>query len=121
MIVDERSTTNAARLQNVDWVEEQICAWTTQYTRAELMAKLDGRLPAGPVQNMSDIFADEHVHAREMLERCQPEGANPSIQLAASPIKFTRTPTNLYQAPPKLGAHNDVIAAEFGFPIPRPA
>ena len=120
MIVDERSATNAARLQNVDWVEAQICAWTAQYTRAELMAKLDGRLPAGPVQNMADIFADEHVQAREMLERCQPEGANPSIELAANPIKFTGTPTNLYQAPPKLGAHNDAIAAEFGFAIPRP-
>lgn len=120
MIVDERSATNAARLQNVDWVEAQICAWTAQYTRAELMAKLDGCLPAGPVQNMADIFADEHVQAREMLERCQPEGANPSIELAANPIKFTGTPTNLYQAPPKLGAHNDAIAAEFGFAIPRP-
>ena len=120
MIVDERSATNAARLQNVDWVEAQICAWTAQYTRAELMAKLDGRLPAGPVQNMADIFADEHVQAREMLERCQPEGANPSIELAANPIKFTGTPTNLYQAPPKLGAHNDAIAAEFGFAIPGP-
>ena len=121
MIVDERCATNAARLQNVDWVEAQICAWTAQYTRAELMAKLDGRLPAGPVQNMADIFADEHVQAREMLERCQPEGANPSIELAANPIKFTGTPTNLYQAPPKLGAHNDAIAAESGFAIPRPA
>ena len=120
MIVDERSATNAARLQNVDWVEEQICAWTVQYTRAELMAKLDGRLPAGPVQNMSDIFADDHVKARGMLEQCQPAGDNPSIQLAASPIKFLETPTNLYRAPPKLGADNEAISAEFGFDLPLP-
>lgn len=120
MIVDERSATNAARLQNVDWVEEQICGWTAQYTRAELMAKLDGRLPAGPVQNMSDIFADDHVKARGMLEQCQPAGDNPSIQLAASPIKFLETPTNLYRAPPKLGADNEAISAEFGFDLPLP-
>ena len=121
MILDERSATNAARLQNVDWVEAQICAWTTQYTRAELMAKLDGRLPAGPVQNMADIFADDHVRAREMLEPCQPDGDNPSFQLAASPIKFSQTPTNLYRPPSKLGADNEAIAAEFGFDVPKPA
>ena len=121
MILDERSATNAARLQNVDWVEAQICAWTTQYTRAELMAKLDGRLPAGPVQNMADIFADDHVRARGMLEPCQPDGDNPSFQLAASPIKFSQTPTNLYRPPSKLGADNEAIAAEFGFDVPKPA
>ena len=84
------------------------------------MAKLDGRLPAGPVQNMSDIFADDHVKARGMLEQCQPEGDNPSIQLAASPIKFLETPTNLYRSPPKLGADNEAISVEFGFDLPLP-
>ena len=86
MILDERSATNAARLQNVDWVEAQICAWTTQYTRTELMAKLDGRLPAGPVQNMADIFADDHVRARGMLEPCQPMGI---IQVSSSQLALS--------------------------------
>jgi crotonobetainyl-CoA:carnitine CoA-transferase CaiB-like acyl-CoA transferase len=84
------------------------------------MAKPDGSLPAGPVQNMAAIFADEHVQTRGMLEQCQPQGDNPDIQLAANPIKFMQTPTNLYRTPPKLGAHNDAIAAEFGFAIPQP-
>ena len=37
LMEDERSVSNSARLQNVDWVEEQICAWTTQLTRAQIM------------------------------------------------------------------------------------
>ena len=68
---------------------------------------------------MVDIFADEHVQAREMLERCQPEGANPSIELAANPIKFTGTPTNLYQAPPKLVPITMLLQPSL-FAIPRP-
>ena len=119
MINDDRSATNTARLKNVEWVEEQICAWTSQLTRAEIMAKLDGCLPAGPVQNMSDIFRDEHVAARGMLDTCSPGGDNPDISLAASPIKFSRSKTTLYQSPPTLGEHNKEVFAEFGIDLPE--
>ena len=119
MINDDRSATNTARLKNVEWVEEQICAWTSKLTRAEIMAKLDGSLPAGPVQNMSDIFQDEHVAARAMLDKCNPGGDNPDISLAASPIKFSRSKTTLYQSPPTLGEHNKEVFAEFGIDLPE--
>jgi crotonobetainyl-CoA:carnitine CoA-transferase CaiB-like acyl-CoA transferase len=118
LMVDERSVSNTARLENVDWVEEQICAWTTQHTRAEIMAKLDGNIPVGPVQDMSDIFRDAHVQARQMLETCQPGGDNPVIRLAANPIKFSETQTGLYQRPPTLGEHNAEVLAEFGIDMP---
>jgi len=118
LITDERSTTNAARLLHVDWVEEQICSWTTQLTRAEVMEKLNGGIPAGPVQNMADIFHDPHVASRQMLESCHPGGDNPDITLAANPIKFSDTPTTLYQAPPTLGAHNAEVLEEFGIEVP---
>ncbi len=118
MMTDERSATNAARLQNVDWVETQIRAWTRQLTRAEILAKLDGNIPVGPVQNMADIFVDPHVAARQMLETCSPGGDNPDITLAANPIKFSATPTSLYQVPPTLGEHNAEVLAEFGIEMP---
>ncbi len=114
LMTDERSVSNQARLANVDWVEEQICAWTTSHTRADIMEKLDGSIPVGPVQDMSDIYRDPHVAARGMLETCHPGGDNPEISLAANPIKFTETPTGLYRPPPTLGQHNDEVLAEFG-------
>ena len=117
LMTDERSATNAARLENVDWVEEQLCAWTQQHTRSEIMAKLDGTIPAGPVQNMADIYDDPHVEARQMLEICKPGGDNPEISLAANPIKFSETPTGLYQSPPTLGEHNAEVLAEFGISL----
>ena len=82
------------------------------------MEKLNGSIPAGPVQNMADIFRDPHVVARQMLETCDPGGDNPDITLAANPIKFSETPTTLYQAPPTLGAHNVEVLAEFGIEMP---
>ena len=118
LMTDERSASNKARLEHVDWVEEQICAWTSNHTRQQIMQKLDGGIPVGPVQDMSDIYADPHVVARQMLESCAPGGDNPDITLAASPIKFTQTPTGLYQSPPGLGAHNEEVLAEFGIELP---
>jgi len=118
LLTDERCATNELRLKHVDWVEQQICAWTTQLTRAEVMQKLDGNIPVGPVQNMADIFEDPHVAARQMLETCDPGGDNPNIVLAANPIKFSETTTTLYQAPPTLGAHNAEVLAEFGIEPP---
>jgi len=118
LMTDERSASNTARLENVDWVEEQICAWTSQLTRVEILEKLNGSVPVGPVQNMADIFEDPHVAARQMLETCSPGGDNPDITLAANPIKFSETPTTLYQPPPTLGAHNDEVLAEFGIDMP---
>ena len=49
-----------------------------------------------------------------MLEVCDPGGDNPEISLAANPIKFSGTPTGLYQSPPTLGQHNEEVLAEFG-------
>lgn len=118
LMTDERSATNDARIAHVDWVEHQICAWTTQLTRAEIMERLDGSIPVGPVQDMADIYSDPHVLARRMLETCNPGGDNPDITLAANPIKFSETPTTLYQPPPTLGAHNAEVLAEFGIEPP---
>ena len=63
---------------------------------------------------MADIYEDPHVEARRMLEFCYPGGDNPEITLAANPIKFSETPTRLYQPPPTLGEHNEEVLAEFG-------
>jgi crotonobetainyl-CoA:carnitine CoA-transferase CaiB-like acyl-CoA transferase len=117
---DERSFSNEARLANVDWVEEQICGWTRKLSRRDIMIKLDGAIPVGPVQTMEDVYIDPHVSARGMLETCEPAGDNPPISLAASPIKFLDTPTSLYQRPPNLGEHNAEVLAEFGIEVPVP-
>ena len=117
---DERSFSNEARLANVDWVEEQICGWTRKLSRRDIMIKLDGAIPVGPVQTMEDVYIDQHVSARGMLETCEPAGDNPPISLAASPIKFLDTPTSLYQRPPNLGEHNAEVLAEFGIEVPVP-
>ncbi|TNF88560.1 MAG: CoA transferase [Gammaproteobacteria bacterium] len=114
LLSDERTRSNGCRVRNPEFTEAQIAAWTSQYSKDEIVQALGGRVPVGPANNMGDIFADPHTAAREMIQRFQLPGDNPEAAVAGNPIKFAGTPTGFYQAPPQLGEHTDAILAEFG-------
>ena len=114
LITDERTRTNRLRSENREFTIAQLTAWTTTLTKAEIMSRIGGKVPAGPAHTMAEVFADAHIEAREMLETAELPGDNPAIQMAGNPIKFWQQPTGLYQSPPKHGEHTDEILAEFG-------
>ena len=111
---DERSSSGARRVANQQFVEDTISAWSTTKSKAELLKLLGGKVPFAPVNTMAEIFTDPHVAARELLEDFQLPGNNPSIKLAASPIKFQHSKTGLFQRPPLKGEHTDAVLTEFG-------
>ena len=78
------------------------------------MQKLGGDVPSGPVNTAADIFSDPHVAARGMVNEFELPGDNPRVSIVGSPIKYTQTPTGLYQRPPMHGEHTDEVLAEFG-------
>jgi crotonobetainyl-CoA:carnitine CoA-transferase CaiB-like acyl-CoA transferase len=113
LIDDPRTFENVARLQNTALVLDAISSWTKLHTRAEVIAELSGRVPVGPVNTVTDIFADPHVHARAMLADIElPGGAH--ARIAAPPLKFTETPAGVYRRPPLLDEHRGEILAEAG-------
>ena len=113
LIDDERCKNLFVRKKNQDWLEGEISAWTRSLTKQEVTQALGGRVPCGPVNTAEDIFSDPHVAAREMIRRFQLPGDNPEVAIAGAPIKFSGTPTALYQTPPRLGEHRDEILREF--------
>ncbi len=114
LLEDERTATNAKRSANQTFTEAEVGKWTQTKSKAEIVAALGGRVPCGPANTMAEVFADPHTQARDMLQDYQLPGDNPKIPTVASPIKFKRSTTCFYQAPPKLGEHGDEILAEFG-------
>lgn len=114
LVDDERTRTNPKRVANREFTEAQIAAWTTTLSKAELLDLLGGKVPCGPANAMSEVFVDPHVTARQMLEEVELPGDNPSLHLAANPIRFLRNPTTLHQRPPRLGEHTDDVLDEFG-------
>ncbi len=74
---------------------------------------LDAGVPAGPISDYAEVFASDHVKAREMKMTVDHpiEGAIPTIGF---PVKLRGTPQQIRRPPPLLGEHNDEIFAELG-------
>lgn len=76
---------------------------TRRFTKAELIARLGGRIPFGPVMNIAEIADDPHFAAREMIVPVEQTGAEGPIRVAGVPIKMTRTPGGVRRRAPLLG------------------
>ncbi len=65
---DPRFQTNADRVANVDELDRIIAGWMKRYPRDEAVQILrDAEVAAGPVYDVSDVFADPHFRARQTL------------------------------------------------------
>jgi crotonobetainyl-CoA:carnitine CoA-transferase CaiB-like acyl-CoA transferase len=114
LITDERTSTNPKRAANREFTEGEIRAWTSTRSKQQLQDLLGGKVPCGPANSLGEIFDDPHVAGRQMLEECPLPGDNPTVALAANPIKLAANPTGLYQRPPTLGEHTDEVLTELG-------
>ena len=71
-------------------------------------------VPAGPINDLADVFGDPQVRHREMLLE-MPHPTLGNIQQTGLPIKFSETPGVLDQPPPLLGEHNRQILTRLGY------
>jgi len=113
LVTDARTHNTHLRSRNHTFVEQVVADWTGQRTRQQVIDAIGGRVPCGPVNTAADIFADPHVRARAMISEFELPGDNGRVSIAANPIKFTATPTNLHRRAPLLDEHGDEIRAEF--------
>lgn len=114
LIGDDRTKNTFVRRKNQAFVEEQISNWTSGLSKQEVVNAIGGKVPCGPVNKASDIFADPHVEARGMIDRFELPGENPAVAIVGMPIKYTDTPGSFYRRPPLLGEHTEEILEEFG-------
>ncbi len=74
-------------------------------TRDEWLALLDEHdVPAGPFNEMPEVFADPQIRHREMLIEVE-DPVSGRLPLLANPIRLTATPVEGYAPPPALGEH----------------
>jgi crotonobetainyl-CoA:carnitine CoA-transferase CaiB-like acyl-CoA transferase len=86
---------------------------TRRFTKAELVARLGGRMPFGPVMNIAEIAADPHFAAREMIVAVDEPG-QPDASIAGVPVKMTATPGGVRRRAPFLGEHTRARLIEAG-------
>jgi crotonobetainyl-CoA:carnitine CoA-transferase CaiB-like acyl-CoA transferase len=101
MAQDPRFLSNADRVQNRPEMIDLLMGKTARRSKADLLAacEADG-IPAGPINDMADVFDDPQVQARGL--RIELDGV-PGVR---APFKFSDAELKLEQASPKLGADN---------------
>ena len=108
---DERFSTNPKRLANrtelLPTLEEAVASNTSEFWLEQLEAN---NVSCGPINNLDQVFADEHVVARGMrVEMDHPATGDAKVPLIKSPMRLSKTPTSERYAPPMLGQHTDEI------------
>ena len=88
---------------------EELSKVTSQYTKAELVERLGGKIPFGPVLQMDDISTDPHFAAREMIVEVEQPGSHTGVKIAGVPIKMTETPGGIQQRAPYIGEHSEEV------------
>ena len=71
-------------------------------------------VPAGPINDLVDVFTDPQVLHRDMLVSI-PHPTLGEVKQTGLPIKFSDTPGGLDKHPPLLGEHNSEILQELGY------
>ncbi len=104
MAHDPDYLTNAARLANRVKMTERLDAATKRFTKADLLAACEAKgVPAGPVNDLEEVFDDPQVIARGMQIEL---GGVPSVR---SPFVFSDAELAHHRPSPKLGEHNDEV------------
>ena len=112
---DPRYTSNPLRLKNKADLLPVLEDLIQQFNRDDLLAECEKRgVPAGPVNDLGDVFTTDQVTARAMkIKMDYPDAQSGEIDLIGNPLKFSKTPVSYRQAPPKCGEHNDEILADW--------
>lgn len=86
------------------------------FTKAELMERLGGKVPFGPVYTSEEITRDPHFVAREMIvDLPQTPGLPAGMRVAGVPIKLSATPGAVVSAGPALGGQSRATLSRAGF------
>jgi len=103
--MDPKYATNADRLAHRDEIVGKIMALTVGWTKADLLAACEREgIPAGPINDLGEAFADPQIVARGM--RVDLNGI-PSVR---TPIVFSDAELALDRPSPRLGQDQKIIA-----------
>jgi crotonobetainyl-CoA:carnitine CoA-transferase CaiB-like acyl-CoA transferase len=108
MATDPDYLTNAQRIANRAEMTRRLTAATMTFTKADLLAACEAEgVPAGPINDFSEVFADPQVIHRDMVHYVD---GIPGIR---TPITFSDAQLSTDRASPRLDQHGDAIRARF--------
>jgi len=104
--------TNPLRVEHRKKLIPLLEVMTRKKTKSEWIALLEkANVPCGPINNFKEVFENEQVIARKVQINV-PHPTVGNMKLVASPMKLSKTPTEVRMAPPTLGQHTNEILHE---------
>ena len=114
LISDARFATNGDRMAHLPaLVDELESALSSASTAQWVERMLAGGVPAGPILDYQQVFADTHTRARNMVEEID-HPVEGRIRTLGFPVKLRETPARVRRAPPQLGEHTEEVLRELG-------
>lgn len=111
MASDPRMADNAGRVEHEREIDKALADWCLGLTREEILARLESaRVPAGPIYNVADMFADEHFQARGLFERVEINGK--PLDIPALMPRLNDSPGRTDWPGAAVGAHTDEVLQE---------
>jgi len=107
---------NKGRLAHRAELVGKLCALTAQFKRANLLDKLEAAtIPAGPINDLDQVFADPQVIHRGMqIALDSPAAKGGKIPGIRTPIVLDGAPMASTRPSPRLGEHSAEILREIG-------
>ena len=107
---------NKGRLAHRAELVGKLCALTARMKRDELLDKLEAAgMPAGPINDLEQVFADPQVIHRGMrLELTNPAAKGGRVPGIRTPIVLDGAPMASDRPAPRLGEHTAEILREIG-------
>lgn len=97
-----------------DTLVAQIEEATRQRSTADVVSTLEAEgVPCAPISDMSEVFGDDHLNARDFFWDAE-HPAMDQVRQLGSPMRFSKTPTVRHGAGPLLGADTEALLNECG-------
>jgi crotonobetainyl-CoA:carnitine CoA-transferase CaiB-like acyl-CoA transferase len=101
------------RLAHAHSVNEIVRDWCGSLTREEVLQRCYATdTPAGPLNNIADIFGDRQFHARRNLVAIDDDHTGEAMIVPAVVPRLSETPGSIRSLGPTLGQHTDEVLRE---------
>ena len=111
---NQKYTTNIMRVSNRSELIPILKRELKTHKKNDLVDKMEKmKVPGGPINKLSEVFASNQVSEREMKIQMNNENSEKGfVELIGNPVKFSKTPVSYRHPPPYCGEHSDEILNE---------
>lgn len=106
---DPRFVSNSARIEHRDELIALLSERIKKKGSDHWLKQFESlNIPAGPINDLAEVFADPLVEERQILRKL-PHAIAGEVPTVANPVQFSGTPVEYKLAPPVLGQHTTEV------------